>query len=64
MLGTDVNLTALMSAAINGYAGCIRIMIKGGADVNAKTPNGKTALVYATLFGSVNLHKNLTESRS
>ena len=67
-VGADVNvrdrrhLTALMSAAGNGYVECIRVMVKVGPDVNAETPNGKTALVYATLQGSVNCIKTLLKA--
>lgn len=53
--GADVNakenivgVTALMNATMHGNAGVVRALIAKGANVNAKTDNGKTVLMFAT----------------
>ena len=45
--------TPLMIATINGHADCVELLIKAGADLNAKTPIGWTAVAIAK-----SLHRN------
>jgi ankyrin repeat protein len=43
--------TLLHSAAINGYLNIADLLIRDGADINAKDKNGKTPLFYANKYG-------------
>jgi ankyrin repeat protein len=44
-------LTALLFAAREGCIECIPVLVKGGADVNATTPNGISGIVLALING-------------
>lgn len=46
-----------MWAAVKGQLEAVRLLLKNGADVNAKTRDGKTALKYAQKTG----HKEIGE---
>lgn len=43
--------TALMKAAEHGEAETVKLLIAAGADVNAKTDDGRTALWFAGVMG-------------
>lgn len=45
------NQTALEAAAMNGHAEVVRILIKAGADANARSADGATALIAAAKHG-------------
>src|SRR5262245_20022704 len=45
--------TPLLLAAQHGNAAAIDALVKGGADVNARTANGTTPLMFASASGSV-----------
>jgi ankyrin repeat protein len=40
-----------MFAAAGGHAGTVKALMEAGADVNAKTPEGATASMYAAKYG-------------
>src|SRR5262245_30421979 len=46
--------TPLILAAQQGYAAVMEPLIKAGADVNAKTANGTTPLMFAAASGNTN----------
>jgi len=43
--------TALMAASFNGHTEVVSLLLKAGADVNAKNNDGETALMLASAFG-------------
>ena len=43
----------MMTAAIRGYYNMIKLLIERGADVNAKSKDGNTALITATSYGRI-----------
>ena len=48
MSSREVGMTPAMLAARRGYLRCLRVLIEdGGADLNAKAPDGKTALIIS-----------------
>ena len=52
--GADVNLYGwppLIYASFNGHAAVVDYLLKKGAEVNARTANGSTALLFAARFG-------------
>jgi Ankyrin repeats (3 copies)/Ankyrin repeats (many copies) len=49
-----MGMTPLMLAALDGDANLVQLLLDGGADVNAKAPNGDTALSLARLQDSEN----------
>lgn len=52
--GADVNLYGwppLIYAAFNGHTAVADYLLKKGAEVNARTENGSTALLFAARFG-------------
>ena len=64
--------TALMYAVIgckytkypNCYLECVRYLIQAGADVNATDMRGTTALMYASMTGSIESAKLLVDARA
>jgi ankyrin repeat protein len=53
--------TPLLLAAERGYADVMQPLIKGGADVNAKTANGTTPLMFAAASGNADAVKTLLD---
>jgi uncharacterized protein len=53
--------TPLLLAAERGYAEVLEPLIKGGADVNAKTSNGTTPLMFAAASGNADAVKTLLD---
>ena len=54
--GADVNLYGwppLIYAAFNGHPAVAEYLLKKGAEVNATTENGSTALLFAARFGHI-----------
>ena len=54
--GADVDLYGwppLISAAFNGHTAVAEYLLKKGAEVNATTENGSTALLFAARFGHI-----------
>ncbi len=54
--GADVNLYGwppLIYAAFNGHTAVAEYLLKKGAEVNATTENGSTALLFAARFGHI-----------
>jgi ankyrin repeat protein len=52
--GADVNLYGwppLIYAAFNGHAAVVDYLLQKGAEINATTANGSTALLFAARFG-------------
>jgi ankyrin repeat protein len=59
-LDVDVGgFTPLMAAAYCGDLECVQFLLQCGAQVNARTPAGLTALIEATLSGNVAIVKEL-----
>ena len=46
-------VTPLYSAAVNGNAAMIELLLKAGADANTALPEGETALMTAARTGNV-----------
>ena len=64
--GADANIpttvdgaVALHNAAYNGFAACARLLLRAGADVNARGNNGNTPLHIASQHGHVHTAKLL-----
>jgi uncharacterized protein len=53
--------TALMGVAFKGYTAIARLLIDGGADVNARNFAGQTALMTAALFNRAEIIELLLE---
>lgn len=67
--GVDINLgyegskqNALMKASANGHGQVVDILIKAGADLNAKDKDGKTALMFATINKKTAVAKMLLDA--
>lgn len=58
----DMNWSALHYAVFNGHTDLASELIKDGADVNARSPNGSTPLMLAAREGREDLAKVLLES--
>ena len=43
--------TAMMKAAREGYADCVRVLLEGGAETKWADLDGFSALVYAAMWG-------------
>lgn len=56
------NCTALICAAILGNLDLCNLLIKHGADVNAKTDNGFTPLIYAAMINNYEMCKLLLDN--
>lgn len=52
----------LITAAFEGHAEAVRALLTAGADVNAVTDDGRTALYQASFRGNVECVKALLES--
>ena len=59
----EEGLTALHVAAIGGHLAVVRYLVKQGADVNAKTKDGTTALHFALAFSLVEIFE-ATETKT
>lgn len=55
----DYDMTLLMSAVKNKKPEIVKILIAKGADVNGKSKNGMTPLMYAANIGDINIFKLL-----
>lgn len=49
-LANDMGQIPLAGAAFKGDTEMTRLLIEHGADVNARMPDGKTALMFAAMF--------------
>ncbi|CAM9701757.1 unnamed protein product [Chrysoparadoxa australica] len=47
--------TPLIIASHNGHEACVRVLLDGGADINAAKRSGKTALMYSARRGHLNV---------
>ena len=56
------SFTALIAAASEGHEAVVRTLISKGADVNARSANGTTALKIATKKGHKNVVRLLQEA--
>ena len=48
-----------MSAAIKGIMECVRMLVEAGAEINAATKNGYTALIFGAYYGNTEIVKYL-----
>ena len=65
--GADVNLYGwppLIYAAFNGHAPVVDYLLTRGAEVNATTANGSTALLFAARFGHLEVVKILLQHQA
>ena len=51
-VAASIGKTALMAAAELSLVNVMPALLRGGADANARTPNGWTAVMYAARIGS------------
>ena len=54
----------LLYAAYNGHTAVVEYLLKRGADINAKTENGLTALFFAARFGHIEIIKVLLKNEA
>ena len=54
----------LLYAAYNGHTAIVEYLLKRGADINAKTENGLTALFFASRFGHIEIIKVLLKNEA
>ena len=52
------------AAASSGHEGTVQLLLKGGADVNARTKGGRSALHYTASKGHIRVAKVLIEAGS
>ena len=65
--GADVNLYGwppLIYASFNGHAAVVDYLLKKGAEVNARTANGSTALLFAARFGHLEVVELLLQNNA
>jgi len=65
--GADVNLYGwppLIYAAFNGHAAVVDYLLKKGAEINATTANGSTALLFAARFGHIEVVELLLQNKA
>ena len=65
--GADVNLYGwppLIYASFNGHAAVVDYLLKKGAEVNATTDNGSTALLFAARFGHLEVVELLLQNHA
>lgn len=65
--GADVNLYGwppLIYAAFNGHTAVAEYLLKKGAEVNATTENGSTALLFAARFGHIEVVELLLKNKA
>lgn len=65
--GADVNFYGwppLVYAAFNGHAAVVDYLLKMGAEVNATTANGSTALLFASRFGHIQVVERLLHDQA
>lgn len=65
--GADVNLYGwppLIYASFNGHAAVVDYLLKKGAEVNATTANGSTALLFAARFGHLEVVELLLQNNA
>lgn len=65
--GADVNLYGwppLIYAAFNGHAAVVDYLLKKGAEINATTANGSTALLFAARFGHIEVVEVLLQNKA
>ncbi|KFB69243.1 ankyrin repeat domain-containing protein [Candidatus Accumulibacter vicinus] len=65
--GADVNLYGwppLIYASFNGHAAVVDYLLKKGAEVNATTDNGSTALLFAARFGHLEVVELLLQNNA
>ena len=65
--GADVNLYGwppLIYAAFNGHTAVAEYLLGKGAEVNAKTENGSTALLFAARFGHIEVVELLLQNKA
>ena len=54
-------MTFLMAAALHGYMGVVLFLLERGAVIDTQSPDGLTAIVWATKFCHVEVMKLLIE---
>jgi hypothetical protein len=62
MIDKESRDMALMRAASNGHLDAVYLLIRMGADVNARRRDGMTPLIRAAFFGQVNVVRTLIEN--
>lgn len=65
--GADVNLYGwppLIYASFNGHTAVVDYLLKKGAEVNATTDNGSTALLFAARFGHLEVVELLLQNNA
>ena len=50
---------ALVAAATHGHEGCVQVLLEAKANINARAPDGQTALIAATRHGRTEVVKQL-----
>ena len=61
MLTDFIACSALILAANNGHLNCLQILISHGADIEARSNDGRTSLIWASLWGHLDVVQYLLE---
>ena len=60
----EMKNAALLAATVSGAEDVVRVLVQGGADSNAKSADGRTALHYAVMGGFSSLTSYLVRCRA
>ena len=56
--------TPLMEASYRGHAGIVKALLAAGADVNAASNDGETALIYACIYDRLECARLLVAAKA